>query len=335
MVRFRSILVVHTGGARGDAALTRAINLARGHRARLTIAEILPTGLAQQLFPANGAPGASRAEARKRVGSYLALARDAGLRALPVVLEGKACAAICGEVVRHHHDLVIMGGKDRTSLLGMFDSTVFELASRCPCPVWVAKSPDSSPLRRVAAVIGYSDSERSLTDLDSRVVTLASVIARSEACHLDILRPWDFRGRDLEISRSELLPEMFEALHEKHRAEHSAGVEDLLSDVGMNGLDCQIHLPHEAADQAAIRFALEKKVDLVVMGFVGAQGFKKLISYDLAEGIMARAGCSTITVKQDDYAPQVSVVEQFPVRRPVYHPQRIGVTSGTLSKRMR
>ncbi|MCG8510593.1 MAG: universal stress protein, partial [Rhodospirillales bacterium] len=238
MVRFRSLLVIHAGGAKGDAALAHAINLALSHRARLTIAEIVPTGLAGHFFPTKGPSASLRAEAQKRVGAYLALAKDAGLRALPAVLEGKPCSAICQEVAERQHDLVILGGKDRASLGGMLASAAFDLAYRCPCPVWVIKSADTSPLRRVAAVIGGADPGQPLDEFDGRVLTLANAMAWSDDCVLEILRPWDFRGPDQEISRSELLPEMYEKLHAKHCADHAADVDRLLREAGINGSGC-------------------------------------------------------------------------------------------------
>ncbi|MCG8511803.1 MAG: universal stress protein, partial [Rhodospirillales bacterium] len=93
--------------------------------------------------------------------------------------------------------------------------------------------------------------------------------------------------------------------------------------------------PHEVADQAVARFTREKKVDLLVTGFSGVQGLKKLVSCDVSERIVARAGCSMITLKRTDFVPQISVVEPVRARPPVYRPQRMGVTSGTLSTRMR
>lgn len=335
MAKFQNILTVHTGGARSGAAFARAIRLARDQGADLTVAETLANDLVHKIASYAGLTGDNRAEARRRLMSYATQAADAGVHAFPRVLEGQACVAIVREVLRGGHDLVILAENDQNSLLGMLDSTTIQVVRNCPCPVWVVKTAKSEPLKRVVAAIGCASPEQPLDEVDRRVLAMALAISQSESCHLDIVRPWDFRGRDLEISRSELLPEMYKNLHEKHVSARSAGVERLLSRVGMNGSEYEVHLPHDVPDVAVSRFVLANKVDLVVMGSIGGQGFRQLVSNDFAESLMARTRCSTITVKPAGFVPQIDIAENDRVRTPMYVPQRVGMTSGTFSKRIR
>lgn len=335
MAKFQNILVVNTGGARSDAALTRAIRLARDQGADLTIAETLSSDLMQKVVSRAGMAGDRRAEARERLTACARKASDAGVQALSRVLEGQAWLAVVREVMRGGHDLVILAENDRNSLLGMLDSTVLQVVRNCPCPVWVVKTQKSDSLKRIVAAIGCAGPDQPLDEIDGQVVALAGAISHSEGCHLDVVRPWDFRGKDFEISRSELLPEMYRDLHDEHVSARLAGVERLLSRVGMNGSGYEVHLPHDAPDIAVSRFVVAKKVDLVVVGTAAAQGVKQLLSNDFAESLLARVGCSTLTVKPAGFIPQVEAAENSRFPMPFYVPQRVGLTSGTFSKRMR
>lgn len=54
-----------------------------------------------------------------------------------------------------------------------------------------------------------------------------------------------------------------------------------------------------------LRFALEQKVDLIVMGTHGNTGFKHLFMGSQAERVVRRAPCDVLTVKPDGYDPKL------------------------------
>jgi len=54
-----------------------------------------------------------------------------------------------------------------------------------------------------------------------------------------------------------------------------------------------------------LRFAVDQKVDLIVMGTHGNTGFKHLFMGSQAERVVRRAPCDVLTVKPDGYDPKL------------------------------
>src|SRR6185437_746367 len=71
--------------------------------------------------------------------------RDQGIEAVDKLALGSGWLELVRQVLRDHHDLVLIGTRDRTGLKRMlFGSTTVKVVRRCPCPVWVVK-PDGKP----------------------------------------------------------------------------------------------------------------------------------------------------------------------------------------------
>jgi nucleotide-binding universal stress UspA family protein len=56
-----------------------------------------------------------------------------------------------------------------------------------------------------------------------------------------------------------------------------------------------------------LRFAIEEKADLVIMGTHGHTGFKHLFMGSQAERVVRRAPCDVLTVKPDGYDPGIDL----------------------------
>lgn len=335
MELFRNILMVHDGRACCDATLAMAARLAARHGARLTVGAIVPGG-GRGPFGFGGGDGRARGAAtRERINGLLAETETAGRHAVTIVLDGMPWKAVVREVLHQHHDLVILGHAGNADLRGLFDSTASQVARHCPCPVWIDKRRAGEPSMRIVAAIGCISPDQPLDALDLRVLGVAIGVARANGARLDILRPWDFRGREFEISRSELPPAMYEAMRDRNMAARAESVWRMLKRFDLDGIEHKLDLIHDTPHRAVPRFVAERAADLVVVGASGVQGLGRFVSYDPAESISARTRCSVVVVKPADFAPQVSTVMRPVGRRVSRQSERIGATSGILSERIR
>ena len=84
------------------------------------------------------------------LGQLVERAKQHGISAEVRVLMGKSWLKLIREVLKCHHDLVIVGTRHEGAVdRVLFGSTAMKLLRKCPCPVWVTKPTDGLPLSSV------------------------------------------------------------------------------------------------------------------------------------------------------------------------------------------
>ena len=299
MQRFKNILVIYNRQAGDEIGLQRAINLARANSAHLTLAE---TATANGFAVQCGLD--ERLTHLRRFASGL---RHEGVSASAVVLRGDLVFEIVHHVKEMGIDLMFVSENGANSWRKFTqDRFARSLIRECPCPVWVIQPKSVPRFSRILAAVALGESEQARA-LDLKVLELASSLARSERCCLDILHAWDFIGRERDTSRSEITPEIMQALTDRNVNRHKSSLNRLMKLLDLNGITTSLHFPRGIPFKKIVRFLDENSVDLVVLGERPRPG---LWAGSTAEDVLAATYCEILAVKPDSF---VSAIEHVHV----------------------
>ena len=138
----RRILYATDFSPASGPALAKALSLAKDNGAELlvvTVLDALPplaseAYVSRQTYDRIAAEG--RTAAQRRLERPIARARNAGVRARGLVLEGSAHEEISKAARRERSDLIVMGTQGRTGLAKMLiGSVASRVIATAPCPV--------------------------------------------------------------------------------------------------------------------------------------------------------------------------------------------------------
>ena len=230
MKRFKNILVYLPGQIGDDQALSRATELAQANGACVTLLDVV--------VPSNTSGGAPilRPSVNKadydqdRVAERLALLKriagtnEAGDGDIQThVAKGRPFIEIVRKVLSGKHDLVIMAADSLQGVrLISLGATSMHLMRKCPCPVWVIKPSRTPRFKNVLAAIDASDTDQQAIDLNTKILQLASSIARQEECNFHISYAWRLAGSDAENVRSEISDAQMDDIYKRNYRENKA-----------------------------------------------------------------------------------------------------------------
>lgn len=309
MKRFKNILVYLSGRVGDDQALTRAAQLAEANNASLTIIDVLvPTnGSAGSTFvpPSSDKNDQDQKSIRDRIAMLeriaASLSREPGSVQTAVTI-GRPFIEIVKKVLQDGHDLVVMAAD---SLMGVrllaLGATSMHLMRKCPCPVWVIKPSEAPRFQNVMASIDANDQSAQGRELNTKVLQLASSIARNEQCSFHIAYAWRLAGSDAENVRSEISDDQMNDIYKNNHREHKARVQSALSGIELGNIVPEFHLP--CGDPASVipDVALKNQIDLIVMGTVSRSGVAGLLMGNTAELVLRQVDCSVLTAKPDGF----------------------------------
>jgi nucleotide-binding universal stress UspA family protein len=143
MSRFRRILHPSDFSRASRAAFAKAVELAKSDRAELVLVHVLGPILvpAEAFVPARAYEdmwASARAKAQE-LGALAGRAKQAGVRATTVLVEGSTATAheeIARAARRKRADLIVMGTHGRTGIARVFlGSVASRVVATSPCPV--------------------------------------------------------------------------------------------------------------------------------------------------------------------------------------------------------
>jgi nucleotide-binding universal stress UspA family protein len=146
MKRIRRILHPTDFSSASRPAFERALGMARDSRAELLIlhvlAPVIPV-MGEGYIPPQtyeAIDTAARKSAHKKLDALAARARNAGVRARPLLLEGTAHERIVSAAKAQRVDLIVMGTHGRSGLARLFiGSVASRVVSAAPCPVMTVR----------------------------------------------------------------------------------------------------------------------------------------------------------------------------------------------------
>ncbi len=288
------------------AVVQQALWLAPKTSARLTFCSILDLGLEAlpQIEQADFHYLTTTAEqtAAKVLRSLVDQARAKGIEATDKIVLGKEWLELVRQALRDHHDLMLIGTRDRKGLEWMlFGSTAVKVVRRCPCPVWVVK-PDGepNPLKILVA--------SALDPVAEEGLRLAAELARATPAEIHLLHAVDF---PLDRRWSTGLPDAKEEAYRRHVREHAVKeLEGQIDRAGARALTppVQVHLLDEIGilpDQGILHFIKQNAIDLLVMGTIARGGIAGVMIGNTAERLLPELSCSLLAVKPKDFVSPV------------------------------
>lgn len=235
-----------------------------------------------------------------------------GIQVSTKILFGIPYLEIIREVVRSHHDLVMITATDQGGLRKrLFGSTTMHLMRQCPCPIWVIKSTQFGDYRRIIAAVDPDPYDKTRDALNSQIMELATSLARQEKSELLIFHAWTAYGEEMLRGGFPRVPAREVDQHVREvRAEHLRRLAALLEKHSLAGLQHQIYMLKGEAGRLLPELARRKEVDLIVMGTVCRTGVAGFLIGNTAESVSQQVDCSVLAVKPEGFVTPVRLEEQ-------------------------
>ncbi|MEX6501414.1 universal stress protein [Pseudomonas zhanjiangensis] len=264
---FTHILIAHDLRDTADMALCRATQLARQHKARLTILHVLdPSHSSQQHDQAHQALDRS-------------LTRYAPADSDLLLLEGKPSEVVLQQVQELGCDLLVLGAHHQRH--DFFSGTSLDrIARQCPVPLLLVARNDFQPYQRALAAIDFS---------------LCACSALAQASHL---LPASAELHALHVFEPDKgSPKQVEAQLQIQQAL----IDQLLLDEAKN-LPCDgPSLSHEVRQGGILRCLQEqlktRRTELLVLGSHGRSALSQALLGSLAQHFLHRAPCDVLVVR--------------------------------------
>ncbi|REJ65265.1 MAG: hypothetical protein DWQ31_18770 [Planctomycetota bacterium] len=277
----------------GQVALDRALELATQNSARVTLQFVLEVSeRARYLIEQanNGVLDEAREILERRAEPF----RAAGLEVECVVGIGRVWLDLIHRVLRHGHDLVIIGTRRHGSLEQYFlGTTGTKLFRKCPCPVWVVKAHDGNQLRSVLVA-------NDLEPVSDKAMELGCSLADMHQAELHVLHAL-VQPREAEVLATVVATERpdedFHGLAKQQIAAQLARISP--------AAEPHVHVVEGQADAVIVEHLQKYNIDLMVMGTVSRTGIPGLVVGNTAERLLPRINCSLLAIKPDGFVSPI------------------------------
>lgn len=303
MKHFRKILYVTEPTLDQDSAIARAVSLAERNFAELTFIDVSPP--TEDLNNRRAILESLTKPHRHR------LAINLDVRTGTVFLE------VIRAVLRNGHDLVIKAAENPAFLHRLFGSDDMHLLRKCPCPVWLMKSPEKSKYDCIVAAVDTDPLRPAAEqDLNQSILDLAASLALSESASLHLVHAWGAFAEGALLARSESTKnavhthiELEYLSHQKLLFALGERLRRQLDVEAYNRLLPRFHLPKGSPQKMLPAVAEELRADLVVMGTVVRTGIAGFIIGNTAEAILNQLACSVLAIKPAGFITPVKLAE--------------------------
>lgn len=316
MQRFKNILLVCNFDLKQQAAVDRAVLLAKHNGAQLTVfsvAKELPADARMaitSLLPRE-LPELVIDDRRDKVEALATALDQQGVDVKSQVVTGTPFLEVIRQVLRNKHDLVILAAEGKGGLKQrLFGSTSMHLMRKCPCPVWVVKPAKRSKYKRIlAAVDATSDSpDPERQSLNPLLLQLASSLSRMDNSEFHVVQVWSVFAEGYMEVRGGMSKKSIRNLRKQTKRQYAAQLDGLLAGVDLQGAIAHRHLPrNDDAARAVIKLAKRNKIDLLVMGTVCRTGVAGFFIGNTAEKVLSEVNCSVLTVKPGGFITPVTL----------------------------
>jgi len=299
MKRFKNILVVFNDVVGDDDTLAQAVSLAKRNKACLTVVEVVE----DLTLPPNFI-----VEKEKHLHRLIESMQQDGITVRSVVLTGTPALEIIRQVLRENHDLVMIPAEEEDGYRSLFfGGTSLRLMRKCPCSVWVTKQGLHKNCVRILAAIGPNSDDFHEDELNTKIMDLATSLARTNRCELHIAHAWDITGVDADSLHSETTQEMRDEIFNKHKLAHQEPLERFLERYDLKDINHQIHLLSGDPEFMLPQLTDTVGIDLIVMGTICRTGIPGFFIGNIAEGILRQVKCAVLTVKPDGFVTPVTL----------------------------
>jgi len=303
MMTFRRILVDIDAQADEHPALDRAMELAGGSQAALTVVDVLPE-----------VPETARRFVTAQIEQELvdhrwerlrAIAADkGGGRLQTALLRGAPAIAIVREVLSGDYDLVVRShGRDLRIPPPPFGPIDMQLLRKCPCPVWLIAPGDKARPRRILAAIDASCNDPGESALNRTIIDLALTMKELVAGELTLVYAWSAFGHSLLEQR--MSPGELERFVTAARDAAARDLDRFVAPLGERGSGVAVELVQGEPHKVIPAFVSTHDIDLVVMGTVARTGIAGWVMGNTAERVLQQLNGSVLAVKPQGFVSPV------------------------------
>lgn len=235
--------------------------------------------------------------------------QQAGVQVNTKVLHGTPFLTIIREVLRNRYDLVMITAEGRSGRKKrLFGRTSMHLMRKCPCPVWVMNPDQPKHFSRILAAVDPTPSDQERSELNIKIMDIATSLAQREQCELLVIHTWTFsleghvRSGRVNVPQSKI-DEWINNLKAERRRRLSA----LLGKYNLQKLKWQVYLLKGEAERLIPEFAKAREVELIVMGTVCRTGVAGFLIGNTAEKVLRQVDCSVLTVKPYGFSTPVNL----------------------------
>lgn len=317
MKRFENILFLSNPKVKQNAAIQRAVSLAKQNDARVTVLSVIkpPRDTLHVLLPGIDLEVVQSqivSEQQAQVEEVADRFRKEGIDVRAKVLVGIAFIEAIREVMRARHELVILAPDSKHGLISrLFGSISMHLMRKCPCPVWVVKPGSGKPYLRVLAAVDISsdpfdEAEESINPL---ILQLSSSVARMDNSELHVIQVWNVENEGHLGAPGRMDDKKFLRLRDETRNDLSQRLEHLMQSMDRDGIaTVRTHLKRGSDPaESIVKLAQKQKIDLLVMGTVCRTGLAGFLIGNTAEDVLSTVDCSVLTIKPAGFISPVTL----------------------------
>lgn len=247
-------------------------------------------------------------EEQQNLQQFIAGFQHAGIQVNSKTIVGVPFIEIIREVLRNHHDLVMITAEGKSNLKeALFGNTTMHLMRKCPCPVWVIKPDQPAKFDRILAAVDLVQDDLERAALSAKIMELASSQARSGQSELLVLHGWNLYGESVLRGRGGIASEVMEKLLQETKDAHRQWLVDLLQNHPLDDLKHEIYLLKGDAGTLISNLVQTKAIDLVVMGSVSRSGIAGFLIGNTAEKVLHQVDCSVLTIKPEGFITPVTL----------------------------
>ncbi len=316
MKRFKKILLISGGVSWKEAVLKRAVTLAKNNHAELTVVDVIEEfpramqTIVTTIHPADFQKVIIK-ERLIQIEHLIAPIRDEGIQVTAKVLTGTPFLEIIREVLLSKYDLVMKTamGKGRLKEV-LFGSTAMHLMRKCPCPVWVVKPTHRKKYARVMAAVDIDPSNKEMTALNTKIMELATSLARLEGSEFHAVHAWNLYGEAVLSASDDVNKKELARFVRETRNTHKGWLNELIKKYASKIPKDRIHLLKGDAEILIPELAKRKRIELIVMGTVSRTGIAGFFIGNTAEKVLREVDCSVLTIKPEGFVTPVKVKER-------------------------
>lgn len=280
---------------RSEAAFNRAVRLAAGHNAKLSIMHVIDNNLPEKLA------GAHAQYAATLMQDHVNRANGSGLHDVTQhIVHGGTCETITSQAEQIHADLIVLGAhRGRGAVADLMGTTVERVLRLSAKPILLVKKQNSLDYQRIIVAVDFSVASRHALEFTLKMFPAAEILA---------VNTWGWRRKPLEIAAAQS-PEQYEA----HRFALKGLVRETQEAVGQadHGKRNVVEILEAGLPEVIIpEMASERVADLVVVGTHAKSDLTRFLLGSVAEEIMRRTQTDILAVPPPPTLSQSSVSGQ-------------------------
>jgi nucleotide-binding universal stress UspA family protein len=306
-LELRKLLVAADFSPPAEAALHRALSVARSFAAEITVCHVL-----QDI---REAMAVMRREARWElvagdIDKYEAALREDSEAKLEALLRpyqdgsaslrhetrvGAPYVQLIHAVEEQGRELLFVGTRGMTGLKRLvLGSTAHRLLRNCPAPVWVVKAEQVSPLKTILAATDFSEAS-------GEALRLAAGLASRLGAELHVLHVVHAAGLLQTAQEQGYLEAVTAAEVDQEAEEHLRE----FATQHCGGAPVKLHVVRGQPSGSIVEVAQRLGADLTVLSTVGRSGLPGLLIGNTAEQVVDSLGCDVLAVKPKSFISPV------------------------------